>query len=242
MEFSDYIIYVDESGDHGMLKINPQYPIFVLSFCLFKIDDYVNGIVPGLQNIKFKYFGHDQIIFHEHEIRKQENDYAFLRTDKNLRNNFLNDISGFVAKSDFEIFAILIDKYKLRDKYKNPFNPYFISLQFGLEILFSYLLFKGQADKQVSIVFEKRGASEDNALELEFRRLISEKHNFGWKNIDFSKIDVNLIFADKLTNSSGLQLADLTTTHRNQLFEQWTKEQSLDIIKTKIKRTKEFPE
>jgi hypothetical protein len=30
MDFSDYIVYVDESGDHGLVNIDTQYPIFVL--------------------------------------------------------------------------------------------------------------------------------------------------------------------------------------------------------------------
>ncbi len=30
MKKSDYIIYVDESGDHGLKNINKDYPIFVL--------------------------------------------------------------------------------------------------------------------------------------------------------------------------------------------------------------------
>ena len=33
--FSDYIVYVDESGDHSLESINPEYPLFVLSFCIF---------------------------------------------------------------------------------------------------------------------------------------------------------------------------------------------------------------
>ena len=31
-EFSEYIVYVDESGDHGLVSIDPQYPVFALSF------------------------------------------------------------------------------------------------------------------------------------------------------------------------------------------------------------------
>ena len=31
---SDYIVYVDESGDHSLTSINPRYPLFVLSFCV----------------------------------------------------------------------------------------------------------------------------------------------------------------------------------------------------------------
>lgn len=33
--YSDFVIYVDESGDHGMQRLDPYYPIFVLAFCVF---------------------------------------------------------------------------------------------------------------------------------------------------------------------------------------------------------------
>jgi hypothetical protein len=65
MDFSDYIIYADESGDHGMDRIDPQYPIFVLTFCIFKKADYVSVVVPMMQELKFRWFGHDAIVLHE---------------------------------------------------------------------------------------------------------------------------------------------------------------------------------
>jgi hypothetical protein len=34
MEKSDYIIYVDESGDHSLTSIDPQFPVFTLAFCI----------------------------------------------------------------------------------------------------------------------------------------------------------------------------------------------------------------
>jgi hypothetical protein len=34
--FSDYIVFVDESGDHSLVKIDPGYPIFVLACCLIE--------------------------------------------------------------------------------------------------------------------------------------------------------------------------------------------------------------
>lgn len=30
--FSDFVVYVDESGDHGMVNIAPSYPVLVLAF------------------------------------------------------------------------------------------------------------------------------------------------------------------------------------------------------------------
>ncbi|WP_200870131.1 DUF3800 domain-containing protein [Catenovulum agarivorans] len=34
-KFSDFVVYVDGSGDHSLTSINPDYPVFVLAFCIF---------------------------------------------------------------------------------------------------------------------------------------------------------------------------------------------------------------
>ena len=41
--YSDYIVYVDESGDHNLEKVDSQYPVFVLSFCIFHKKHYSNN-------------------------------------------------------------------------------------------------------------------------------------------------------------------------------------------------------
>ena len=38
--FSDYVVYVDESGDHGLKSMDKTYPIFVLAFCVFNKQQY----------------------------------------------------------------------------------------------------------------------------------------------------------------------------------------------------------
>lgn len=38
--YSKYVVYVDESGDHGMVNIDPNYPVFVLAFCVFHKRHY----------------------------------------------------------------------------------------------------------------------------------------------------------------------------------------------------------
>lgn len=45
-EFSDYIIYVDESGDHSLEVIYEEHPVFVLAFCIFKKEEYSTKVVP----------------------------------------------------------------------------------------------------------------------------------------------------------------------------------------------------
>ena len=57
--YGKYIVYVDESGDHGMQSIDEQYPVFVLAFCVFHKRHYSENVVPALEIFKFKHFGHD---------------------------------------------------------------------------------------------------------------------------------------------------------------------------------------
>ncbi len=85
--FSDYIIYVDESGDHSLTSIDENYPLFVLAFCIIKKSDYCENIVPAFQKLKFDYFGHDMAIFHGHDIRKSGGDFRIL-FDQKLREKF----------------------------------------------------------------------------------------------------------------------------------------------------------
>lgn len=79
MRFSDYIVFVDESGDHGMDSIDDGYPLFVLSCCLISKRDYMSTVVPAMQQLKFSMFGHDAVILHEREIRKDLGPFSVLR-------------------------------------------------------------------------------------------------------------------------------------------------------------------
>lgn len=53
------------------------------------------------------------------------------------------------------------------------------------------------------MIVERRGNTEDNELELEFRRICSGE------NYDRERLNFEIIFADKRSNSTGLQIADL---------------------------------
>ncbi|EIM29243.1 DUF3800 domain-containing protein [Microvirga lotononidis] len=201
--FSDYVIYVDESGDHDLTSINEDFPLFVLAFCIFKKSDYVREIVPAIQDFKFRWFGHDMVILHEREIRKQQAPFKFLQ-NQDVRQRFMDELSGLVRRSEFTLVASAIDKRKLKLRYASPENPYHIGLQFCMERTHAFLMENEQKGKVAHCMFERRGAKEDNILELELRR-IRDRGNY--TQTDMTELDI--CFADKKANSSGLQLADL---------------------------------
>lgn len=199
---SRYIVYVDESGDHGLASIDPNYPVFVLAFCIFDKQEYATKISPLLQQLKFKYFGHDMVIFHEYDIRKAHKEFSILLNAK-IRAAFMEDLSQVVENAPFTLIATVIKKEALNDKYSKPENPYHMAMGFGLERVYRYLESHGEHEKNTHIIFEKRGRREDDELELEFRRVCDGANYFN-KALPF-----NIVFADKKANSSGLQFADL---------------------------------
>ncbi len=200
--FSDYIIYVDESGDHGLVSIDPSYPVFVLAFCIFNKRDYIKQVIPSIQRFKFKHFGHDIVVLHEREIRKDKGLFRFLNT-RVKKNSFLNDLTNIVQEAPFILIVSVIKKDALAHQYAYPGNPYHMAVAFGLERAFKFLQSKKQDDKITHVVFEKRGKREDNDLELEFRRVCDGANWFG------SHLPFDIVFASKKINSGGLQFADL---------------------------------
>lgn len=210
MSFGDYIVYVDESGDHGLDKIDPEYPIFVLSFCIFKKSDYVLNVVPELQSFKFRYWGHDAAVLHEHEIRKSmAGDYSILSQAK-IREPFLKDLSGIISRSPFHVITTVLRKDSHLSRYTEPAHPYHLSLLYCMERVKSFLLEQGQnIEKTTHLIFESRGKEEDRALELEFRRIMDGSAPTYMNTPHMHQASFAIRFIPKSANSAGLQLADL---------------------------------
>lgn len=201
--FSDYIVYVDESGDHNLERISPNFPMFVLAFCIFEKAFYSSDVVQAFQQLKFKWFGHDAAVFHEREIRKQQVPFKFLQNIQK-REEFHADLSAIMERSDFKVIATVIDKHRLSGEPPDHGNPYEIGMQFCVEQLVTFLEDRGQSDRVTHCVFECRGKQEDRALELQFRRICDGVNDRG-RTIDFLEIQ----FIPKSSNSTGLQISDL---------------------------------
>jgi hypothetical protein len=227
----DYVIFVDESGDHGLQEIDRDYPVFILAFCIFKIDNYVEQIVPKFKSLKFKFFGHDLVVFHEREIRKSLGPFKIL-FDTELRNTFFEDLNQFMTEADFSIIACAIDKYAYRESGYVLDNPYRIAMQFGLERAFFHLQGVGERGKKTYVIFESRGKKEDDELELEFRRLMSSSHIAGMADT------LRFITSSKKANSEGLQISDLVARPIGlHIHKPEQPNRAFEILKAKFRRS-----
>lgn len=200
-KFSNFVVYVDESGDHGMQTLDANYPVFVLAFCVFYKRHYSEKVVPALHKFKFNHFGHDLVVLHEHEIRKEKGDFKF--ANRQHKQDFLAELTDIIEASNFILISCVIDKAKLRDRTGMVDNPYHLALGFCLETLNELLQEKNQDGALTHVVVECRGKKEDNELELEFRRICAGANRLG------IALPFDIVFADKKANSAGLQLADL---------------------------------
>ena len=227
--YGDYIVFVDESGDHGLISIDTNYPVFILAFCLFDKKEYAENTVPMIINFKFKHYGHDQVILHERDIRKAKGAYKFLQ-DKNSRELFMFDLSKLIEGGHFLLIASAIKKYDFKKQYIDPTNPYHIAMGFALERIYMHLKACGCREGTTFIVFESRGNKEDNELELEFRRICD-------RNMTGDKLPFEIIIADKKSNSSGLQLADLIARPiGRKIIKPEQPNRAFEIIKEKFRR------
>ena len=199
--FSKYVVYVDESGDHSLQSVDENYPIFVLAFCVFHKRHYSEVIVPALEKFKFNHFGHDQIVLHENDIRKEKKPFNIFKS-KDEKVRFIGELTEIIEGSNFILICCVIDK-KIPAQEDSMSNPYHVALVKCLEKLHEFLLEKNQHEKNTHVVVECRGKKEDAELELEFRRICDGNNRKGLK------LPYEIIFSDKKVMSSGLQLADL---------------------------------
>lgn len=227
MNFSDYIVYVDESGDHNLDKPDSKYPVFVLSFCIFHKKYYNKHVVQAVQELKFRYFGHDMAILHERDILKKTG--YFKDFSERKHQSFLNEITKIMTDTNFMMIACVIDKQKLRQKYKTPSNPYHLAVRFGLERLYNLMKEKEQHELKTYVVFEMRGADEDKELKDEFIK-VCHGANAHDKTYPFE-----MILASKYVNSTGLQFADLTARPiGNHVLRPQQPNRAFDVIKYKL--------
>jgi hypothetical protein len=223
--FSDYIIYVDESGDHSLSNINSEYPLFILAFCIFEKKSYSLNAVTKLKKFKFKHFGHDMVVLHENEIRRDKGFFKILKS-KEKKEKFLDELTHIIHEEDFTIIATVIRKEKLAS-HKN--NPYDIALRYCMERAYRFLEAKQQHAKTTHIIVEQRGKREDEELELEFRR-ICQGANYTNEQFPFK-----IIMSNKQANSAGLQLADLVARPIGlSILKPEQKNKAYEIIKTKF--------
>lgn len=199
-----YKMFLDESGDHNLKSIDPDYPVLSLVGLIIEEKYYEEKCVKRINEIKLKYFDTTEIILHSYDIRKQKGPFAILRNEC-IRKNFYADMDNLFNELSFNIIATVIDKAKLKEKYSKPTNPYNLSLKFILE---RYVMYLNKKDDSGVMIFESRDKKSNDLLDQDFLKCFINGTGYV-KSIEFQSRIYDLTFISKEQNEIGLQLADL---------------------------------
>lgn len=202
------IVYLDETGDHSLEAIDKTFPIFGLVMLVCDTNVYVHSIVPAVYQLKIDFFGHEGVILHSYDIRKQKNEFAILN-DVERRTAFYERINSVMGDEEYKLIAAVIRKQEHKDSYdakEAPRNPYDLALELALEKLLPLLTAAQQTE--VQIVAEARGKNEDDDLRQSLRDILREG-SLRVSAAQFRQVQYNLWFLPKSMNIVGTQLTDL---------------------------------
>lgn len=222
-------MFLDESGDHNLEKIDPSYPVFVLTGCIFDLDYYNATAEKAVSDLKQKYFGHTDIILRSYDIRKQKGDFSVL-VDKKKRDLFYGELNALISKLDFTVITAVIEKNRLKGRYTSPDNPYHLCFRFILERAAMYL---GRGDGKLLFRIESRETHNDRKLADEYEKFRSGTQHFPAAEVQSKFVDLS--FNQKTQNIAGMQLADLVAYPIGKWVMDKTKENKpFELIESKL--------
>lgn len=206
MPFSEFVAYGDESGTATLGKIEADFPAVGLAFCVFRVEDYVREVVPQVQALKFRYFGHDQVVLHERDIRRRQGEFRL--GSGREREAFMQDLGAVMSDLPMTVVAAVVDQQRLRERYGKAFDAYDLGLRCCVAQLLDWI---GEVDQsgsatRVPVIAEARTSVEQN-------RTTADRFHAGLAGAGRYAVTppsrAELRFASKQANSTGLQIADL---------------------------------
>ena len=228
---SRFIGFFDECGDHSLVKIDPDFPVFVLALVIIERAAYAETVIPALGKLKMRYWNHEGINLHSRDIRKAKGPFSFLQVPA-MRTSFLADMSRFMTEMPYTLFVTGIHKDKHLARYKHPENPYSLALAYTLERVLHFM--DAHDADELPLVAEARGKQEDESLSLAFYRIVANGTAYHSAK-EFQRFTPTLMFRSKRDNVAGVQIADLCAhpSARHMLKPQQPN-QAYDIVKGKI--------
>lgn len=202
-----YHLYIDESGDHGLTTLNPDFPVFLLCGVLIVSDEY-EQLRNSFNQIKNTLWNSKEVIFHSRDIRKCEKEFVVL-FDMDKKKWFYENLNIAVLHHNYTVIASAIRKDEYIKKFGRLSNDvYELALSFIIERSIFCLDEIRHNTIELEIIIEKRGKKEDKQLEEHFQRLLSR----GTGYVEPERLKnyrVSISFKGKRENINGLQLADL---------------------------------
>ena len=194
------ILFLDESGDHNLAKIDPQYPLFVLGGVIAD-KDYAEGEMEvAVSDFKLRLFGRDDMILHTSDITRNRNGFERLK-ETAFRGWFYRELNELMRSLDYRVVACVIRKQAHLSTYGlAALDPYLLSLDILIE---RFCMDVGGIAKSGMIIAEKRDPTLDRQLELAWLNLRIQGTQY-MQAVEIDRRIRALTLRDKTENIAGL--------------------------------------
>jgi len=100
-------MYLDESGNHDLVRIDRQYPVFVLGGVIVDAA-YADGEMTNrLTDLKRDLFGSPDVILHTAEIARNQNAFRCLKNPEK-RQQFYSTLNRVMRGLQYQLVACAI--------------------------------------------------------------------------------------------------------------------------------------
>jgi len=150
----NYKLFIDELG-----VANPKdtkSKLYILSACSVNEKERLSMKIMADQ-IKFKYWGRTDIVFHSREMGRREGDFSIFKNKKVFK-EFIFDFDKFILSSDFKMFFVVLDKDKARKLGWNDVKTY---EETSNAIIKNFLLAMISQDSKANIIIESSTSEKD---------------------------------------------------------------------------------
>lgn len=199
-------LYVDESGN-SYPKNYQQSPYYILVGCIIE-EGHQAELKIKADQIKFKYWGNTNLVFHSTEIARETNDFKIFKNNLKLKQEFYKDLYELLRSARLQLVICVVDKQKVIAK---QWDEKIIVRETAdrivgdfVALLFSRLPCNGK------IIFEASNGFKDQIYLAAFNYYLSP--NFPRKDPDFINVRQHLTsinFVTKQNHDIETQLADL---------------------------------
>lgn len=201
----EFLVFLDETGDHSLQHIDKQYPIFALGALFCETDTYIKEINPLFDELKYNFFNKRHVILHSTDIRNSRKDFKILM-NPNIRKLFFEELNKLIKETRFYFIISLIDKQAHSTQYIDPDNPYELTLSFIMERAF-YLIHKNYPSAKCRFIAESRDKKENENLKQSFEKY--KRNGTNYVSAEELSFITELDFVPKNENETGHQIVDL---------------------------------
>jgi hypothetical protein len=126
-------MYLDESGDHSLTRLDPQYPVFVLGGVILDREYAETTLEARLRAFKRELFGRDDLILHTADLTRNRAGFERLK-EPTFRRRFYSELNALMRRLSYTVVACVIKKQAHLERFGlAALDPYLLSLNVLVE-------------------------------------------------------------------------------------------------------------